>query len=86
MRLSESPASIDAAHVIPANAATALTATSGQSLLRPTVIATSAIARPNSTPPSSASGPRNSYSPMINPASAAANTAATHPKITRTER
>jgi hypothetical protein len=86
MRLTESPASIDAAHVSPANAATAVTPTSGQSLLLPTVIATSATARPNSTPATNAITPRNSYSPMMKPATKAATTAARQPKITRTER
>jgi hypothetical protein len=86
MRRNESPASIDAAHVSPTKAATAVTATRGQSLLLPTVIATSAIARPNNTPATNAITPRNSYSPMMNPATKAATTAATQPKITRTER
>jgi hypothetical protein len=86
MRPNESPASIDAAHVKPRNAAMAVTPTMTQSLLRPTVIATSATARPNSTPATSAIGPRNSYSPRITPPSAATSTAAIQPKITRTER
>jgi hypothetical protein len=86
MRPNESPASIDAAHVMPANAATAATPTSSQSLLRPTVIAASATAKPNNTPASNAIAPRNSYSPMMSPPKAATSTATTQPKITRTER